>query len=173
MTPLFHLPDELLVQIIGYLRAIDIIRVQQTCLRLLSVVQSHAALQYEIELYATGMIDNPTSPLVVGDKLRCLRDKEAAWQQLDLSNPVTLPTKHNTSGIYDLTGGVLLLGERLRPDIQAGTDNVFTVDLRSVFDQHEEEARVKLWKKISLCKQVIDVGLAIQEHDLIAIVTYT
>ena len=64
--------------------------------------------------------------------LRCLRDKEAAWQQLDLSNPVTLPTKHNTSGIYDLTAGVLLLGERLRPDIQAGTDNVFTVDLRSV-----------------------------------------
>ena len=167
------LPDELLGDIAAFLSALDLVHAQQVCRRFRNVLQSHAALQYTIELHATAMVDNPACRLPPGEKLRLLREKEDAWRQLNLSNRTTLPLKHNPSGIYDLTGGVLLLGERIQREAHTGTDNVRTVPLHPLFDADSDDGKAKFWNKIDLHKQVIDVGLAIPEHDLIAIVTYT
>ena len=94
---------------------------------------------------------------------------------MDLSERTVIPLNHHPSGIYDLTGGVLLLGERQANQSAVGTDNVHTVKLQSAFDRHDDNklSSDSLWQKIDVGRQVIDVGLAIQEHDLIAIVTYS
>ncbi|KAI8986782.1 hypothetical protein BD414DRAFT_578064 [Trametes punicea] len=169
---LLSLPDELLVHIASQLPFADVISLHQVCSRWLDIVRSHAALQYKLELRVAGMIDNPASRQVPGERLRILREKEAAWRVLDLSDKRSLTLKHNPSGIYDLTGGTLLLGERRQGESFTGTDAVHTINLHSAFDDRAKQRASSLWSNIDLGKQVIDVGLAIQEHDLIAVVTY-
>ncbi|KAJ8472392.1 hypothetical protein ONZ51_g8540 [Trametes cubensis] len=170
---LLDLPDELLVFIASALDFEDILRLQQVCTRLRGVVKSDSALQYALELRVAGMMDNPASRLVPGERLRILRAKEEAWRLLDLSDRRSIALNHNPSGIYDLTGGTLLLGERRHSENLTGTDAVHTINLHSAFSHAEEQDTRALWSNIDLGKQVIDVGLAIQEHDLIALVTYS
>ncbi|CDO73902.1 hypothetical protein BN946_scf185016.g59 [Trametes cinnabarina] len=170
---LLSLPDELLVHIASYLEYSDLIALQLVCARWHEVIKSNAGLQYTLELRVAGMIDNPASRLVPGERLRILRDKEAAWRTLDLSDKRSLTLQHNPSGIYDLTGGTLLLGERRFAEGLSGTDAVHTINLHSAFEEEQYQSSPSLWSNLDLGKQVIDVGLAIQEHDLIAIVTYT
>lgn len=170
---LVDLPDELLAQIASLLDAGALVRLQQVSTRFHVVVQSNVALQYAIELDVAGMVDNPASRLVPAERLRILRQKEESWRTIDLSDRRVLSLQHNPSGIYDLTGGVLLLGERRNAGMHTGTDSVHTVHLHSAFRNAAGDARpLPLWRTIDLGQQVIDVGLAIQEHDLIAIVTY-
>ena len=170
---ILDLPDELLAQIAVHLSFKDILHLQQVCSRFYDLVNSIAALQYAIELRVAGMIDNHASRLVPGERLRILREKEKAWMGVDLSDKKVLPLSHNPSGIYDLTGGVLLRGERRHTEGNTGTDSVHTVRLHSAFEEKAVTQTSKLWSHLDLGKQVIDVGLAIQEHDLIAIVTYS
>ncbi|TBU56474.1 hypothetical protein BD310DRAFT_823696 [Dichomitus squalens] len=167
------LPDELLAQVAIHLSFCDLLHLRQACTRLFDVVNSTAALQYAIELRVAGMIDNQASHLVPGDRLRILLEKEKAWREIDLSDRNVLPLNHNPSGIYDLTGGVLLLGERKHSEGNTGTDGVHTVHLHSAFEEGAASHTRKLWSHLDLGKQVIDVGLAVHEHDLIAIVTYS
>ena len=173
MATILHLPEELLTQIAIHLSWRDLIHLQQTCTSLLDVVQSNAALQYIIELHVAGRIDNSASSLVPGERLRILREKERAWRDVDLSDRKVLPLRHHPSGIYDLTGGVLLLGERRHSEGTIGTESVHTVRLHSAFGDQATSPANKLWSHLDLGRPVIDVGLAIQEHDLIAIVTYS
>lgn len=128
---LLDLPDELLVQIASYLALYELLFLQQTCSRWQEVVRSSAALQYAIELSVAGMIDNPASRLVPGERLRILERKEKAWRVLDMSDRKSLTLSHRPSGIYDLTGGTLLLGERHNGEGYAGTDAVHTINLHS------------------------------------------
>ncbi|KAH9855664.1 hypothetical protein C2E23DRAFT_814283 [Lenzites betulinus] len=164
------LPDELLESIASHLPFEDLVHIRRVCRRWHDVVETNATLQYAIELRVAGMIDNPASRLVPGERLRLLRAKEHAWREIDLSDKRSLTLGHRPSGIYDLTGGTLLLGERRNNDSYTGTDAIHTVDLHSVFSESTTRPR---WSNIDLAKQVIDVGLAIQEHDLIAVVTYS
>ena len=173
MAVILDLPDELLAQIALHLSWRDLIHLQQTCNCLLDVVKSTAALQYIIELHVAGRIDNYASTLVPGERLRILHKKEWAWRNVDLSDRTVLPLRHNPSGIYDLTGGVLLLGERSHSEGTTGTESVHTVRLRSAFKDQPTSQANRLWSHLDLGKPVIDVGLAILEHDLIAIVTYS
>ncbi|KAI0367219.1 hypothetical protein BV20DRAFT_1024880 [Pilatotrama ljubarskyi] len=170
---LLDLPDELLVHIASDLHFRDLLNLQQVCSRWRDVVKSNAALQYDIELRVAAMVDNPSSRLVPGERLRILRAKEQAWRTLDLSDKRSLVLGHRPSGIYDLTGGTLLLGERRVAEGFSGTDAVHTIGLHSAFSGSGPRAPPSLWSNIDLGKQVIDVGLAIQEHDLIAVVTYS
>ncbi|KAI0674135.1 hypothetical protein C8Q78DRAFT_1184113 [Trametes maxima] len=173
---LLRLPDELLLQIAAQLDFHQLFSLQEVCARLCDVIRSDAALQYAIELRVAGMIDNPASHLVPGERFRILRAKENAWRAFDLSDKVSLPLRHQPSGIYDLTGGTFLLGERRFSDQSSTTDAVNLIRLHSVFPEgpeHAERDPSTYWSKIDLKKQVIDVGLAVQEHDLIAVVTYS
>ncbi|KAL1941516.1 hypothetical protein VTO73DRAFT_6955 [Trametes versicolor] len=170
---LLGLPDELLVQIASYLALYELLFLQQTCSRWQEVVRSSAALQYAIELSVAGMIDNPASRLVPGERLRILERKEKAWRVLDMSDRRSLTLSHRPSGIYDLTGGTLLLGERHNGEGYAGTDAVHTINLHAAALEDGVRTNGPSWSNIDLGKQVIDVGLAIQEHDLMAIVTYS
>ncbi|KAH9941284.1 uncharacterized protein BXZ73DRAFT_88427 [Epithele typhae] len=171
MCPFLELPDELLADITAYLGAREHISLLPVCRRLYALVQSHAAFQYAIGLFAAGMVDHPASPLVSGEKLYALKHKEEAWGRLDLSNRKTIMMPLNPSGIYDLTGGLALFGERLIPTSNLGTDAVWTLPLNDACNSEEPEL-FHLWSRLDVGLRVIDVGLNIHEHDLIAVVTY-
>jgi hypothetical protein len=157
-TMLLDLPTELVVQIFFHLSPIDLVSCQLTCKYLHSVVQDSVVLQYHMALIAAKASDNPCSPLPVSTKLAQLKNGERAWAILKPTFTTTIPVDHNPSGIYDLTGGVYLLGNHNRQDLHY---------LR--LPSHPDEKTG--WNTIKVGRTIIDMGLCVYEHDLIAVVT--
>lgn len=180
---LLDLPPELIIQLLSYLPHTCILRCRLTHPFLLKLIDNSAHLQYIIELAASGFENNPspTCKLVIGDRLRLLKTQEQAWINLNFAKTVKIETKPKPSSIYDLTGGIFLLGETT----ESGPDTTEALNLTHLpskdddFNEKErDEARSYLpnpWWTIDLktnCK-LVDVGLAVHEHDLIAVVTYS
>ncbi|KAI0045133.1 hypothetical protein FA95DRAFT_1680673 [Auriscalpium vulgare] len=76
---LLRLPDELLVLICGPLDCRALLACKLVCQRIRAVIQDHPALQYTIELAASGMRDGPSTSLPVSNRLAMLMDHQAAW----------------------------------------------------------------------------------------------
>jgi hypothetical protein len=81
------------------------------------------------------------------------------------SERVSVPFK--TTTMYDLTGGAFLRGTILDYMSQRPTGYAF-VSLPSLLDPQDQKS---VWKGLSLEIPILDVGLAVHEHDLIAILT--
>ena len=154
---LLNLPTELVVHILLYLDT-DIASCRLTCTYLDNVVRDSVVLQYHTALIGARATDNPCSDLPLSKKLEQLKDGEKAWAVLKPTSITTIPVKHNTSGIYDLTGGVYLLGNQSRRDLHY-------VRLPSHPGEEPE------WSTIHVGRTIIDMGLCVYEHDLIAVVT--
>ncbi|KAH9939181.1 hypothetical protein B0H21DRAFT_757168 [Amylocystis lapponica] len=173
---LLDFPPELFVRILLFLPLSDLATCQRVNRTVNDTIQSSVELQYSIELAAAGAEDDTSSPLVLADRLRLLRARETAWGLLDFSRVTTIPVCHRPSSIYDLTSGLFLLGETFVHHrlIQKGTDALRTIRLPCSQEGEGREAgeEAPSWSKISLEASVIDIGLAVQEHDLIAVVTY-
>ncbi|KAF8961935.1 hypothetical protein BDZ97DRAFT_1826703, partial [Flammula alnicola] len=138
----------------------DLVACELACRYLLSVIRGSIALQYHVALIGAKAMDNPCSVLPVSTKLAQLKAGEKAWAVLRPNFTASIPVKHSPSGIYDLTGGVYLLGDQTRRALHY-------VRLPS---HAEEEAE---WKTIDVGRMIIDMGLCVYEHDLIAVVTTT
>ncbi|KAI9057481.1 hypothetical protein FKP32DRAFT_1350242 [Trametes sanguinea] len=166
---LLQLSPELLVQILSYLDYQDL----QVCRRvnwaMNKLIQSSIALQYSMQLQLYGYEDNPICPLVIADKLRLLRQQEASWSRLDFEKETSVRIPFNPSSIYDLTDGVLLLGESLS-GIQTGADTVRWAPLSRLISAQPDPSS-NLWEKIDVGAHIIDVGLSVEEHDLIVVAT--
>ncbi|OBZ77956.1 hypothetical protein A0H81_02072 [Grifola frondosa] len=107
------------------------------------------------------------------NKLRLLRGREQAWRRLDLPEVTSIPVRHSPSGIYDLTRGVFLLGERSRQSSRRSTDGLKFIKISSIGANGTERGDGHIsWSTIKLERPIIDIGLSAQEHDLIAVVTY-
>lgn len=186
---LFHLPTELLIRILSYLSHLALLQCRLTHPMLCRIIDDSVLLQYTLELAIAGLEDNPSPAcgLVVGDRLRSLKAQERSWRNLDFGKTVTVGVRHKSSSIYDLTGGVFLLGETNDPSHHR-TDALNLVRLPSVDDfhtsGHDERGEgsstggrstqmLESWSRIDIKSKLIDVGLAVQEHDLIAVVTYS
>ncbi|KAH9851606.1 hypothetical protein C2E23DRAFT_829886 [Lenzites betulinus] len=166
---LFGLSHELLVHILSYLDYEHL----QLC-RLLNramdrLIQSSIVLQYSMQLQLYGYEDNPSCPLVLADKMRLLREQETAWSRLDFEKETTIRIPFNPSSIYDLTDGILLLGESVS-GIQSGADTVRWTRLSQLIES-EDLPSSQLWEKIDVGAHIIDVGLSVEEHDLIVVAT--
>ena len=118
---------------------------------------------------STSTSTGTSSSLSTKDKLDLLQSKFHAWDRLALDGPPGLiGVQHRPSGIYDLTGGVYLLGS------EDGRE-LFWVDLP---DGEGEEGgnggggggSVK-WRKVRTDKAIVDMGLCVYEHELLGIVT--
>ncbi|KAI0366639.1 hypothetical protein BV20DRAFT_951818 [Pilatotrama ljubarskyi] len=167
---LLDLSHELLVHILSYLDYEDL----QVCRRLNhamnKLIQSSIVLQYSMQLQLFGYEDNPSCPLVIADKLRLLRQQEIAWSRLDFDKETSIRIPFNPSSIYDLTDGVLLLGESLS-GIQSGADTVRWTRLSRLISHEDGPPPSRLWEKIDVGAHIIDVGLSVEEHDLIVVAT--
>lgn len=108
-----HLPPELLVHILSYLPGKDLLfSVQLTCHFLRDVVRTSTSLQYIIELFYAGFENNLLSNVAVAERWEALRRSEEAWSNLTSVRRSTLHVAHASSGLYDLSAGIYVLGER-------------------------------------------------------------
>ncbi|KAH8989922.1 hypothetical protein EDB86DRAFT_2941489 [Lactarius hatsudake] len=164
---LLDIPPELIVSIILCLSPHDIMSCQGTC-RTLCGVCKHTALRYLVELERHGVSDDLRPGISYPERLLLLQRREEAWANIDFRKSVQVTVPFESTGIYDFTGGAFLLGTRLhstsrRPTI--GYSYLTPPSLSSIDDQ-----KLK-WQEISLGIQIMDVGMAVHEHDLIAALT--
>jgi len=77
---------------------------------------------------------------------------------LDFRKLVQVCVPFDSTGIYDFTGGAFLLGRRLYSASRRPT----------VGEENQKEVQ---WMGLNLGIQILDVGLVVHEHDLIAALT--
>ncbi|KAL6299410.1 hypothetical protein BKA93DRAFT_829888 [Sparassis latifolia] len=166
-----ELPSELIVVILSFLPLSDLVACRRTNKLLDSTIESSVVLQYLIELQVAGAVDNPSSSLPVSDRLRVLKARESAWEQIECTNVTSIRVDFNPSSIYDLTGGVFLLGESLYEPFARTFRETDALRWLRLSRASGDKPTLSPWFKIDLEASILDVGLAVEEHDLIAVVT--
>jgi hypothetical protein len=109
--------------------------------------------------------DNPTSPIPISERLARLRAREEAFGEVNATWKVSVSVPFPASGLYELSGGMFWLGEVNRKALRY-------IELPS--QPAEEGAPPMEWGRIALPSKesvIIDFGLGIEEHDLVAMVT--
>ena len=99
-------------------------------------------------------------------RLRILEKREEAWAMLNFHGSVKIPIPFNRSGHWAFTGGALLLGtahEGHQP-----TMGHSYITLPSLFDAQDQKIE---WKRHDFETEVLQVELAVYEHDMIAVLT--
>lgn len=152
------LPTELIVRICLLLNPPDLLSCQLTSKILHDIIQRSVIIQYHCALHAASADDNPNCPLSLSERLALLRRGSKAWKILEPNFIQTIPVAHDPSGIYDLTGGTYLLGNYAR------------LELHYVQLPNSPEER-SVWRTINVDRRIIDMGLSVYEHDLLAVIT--
>ena len=158
---LLNLPNELTIHILSFLTHQDLIACQLSNRALYTTIKTSVLLQYQIALSTFKATDNPSCPLSVSERLQALKGSEDAWTFLRNDFNRRIAVNFEVSGIYDLTGGVFLLGNASRTALHY-------IKLPSSIEDNVE------WKKIQLNPEdgtIIDMGFCLHEHDLLAVVT--
>ncbi|CAA7261077.1 unnamed protein product [Cyclocybe aegerita] len=109
---LLQLPPEILLCVLEYLSPHNLVLCQLTNRQLRTLIHNSVVLQYNMALAVARAEDNPYSSAPLSKKLEHLRVSEDAWSMLKpkFKVEILVPVPHQTSGIYDLTGGAYLLG---------------------------------------------------------------
>ncbi|KAI0346087.1 hypothetical protein BDW22DRAFT_717726 [Trametopsis cervina] len=76
------LPIELICWIFSYLGCNELVVCRQLCRKLKQIIDTTAGLQYTIQLYLSGMADNPAHSLSTADKLALLKRYHDQWYSL-------------------------------------------------------------------------------------------
>ncbi|KAI0285737.1 hypothetical protein BC826DRAFT_1109157 [Russula brevipes] len=174
LTSLLYIPPELICYILQYLSPHDIISCRRTC-RALYDLCNDSPLRYLVQMERAAVTDDLRPGLSYPERLRILEQREKTWAMLDFRKSTQVCVPFESTGIYDFTGGAFLLGTRLysasrRPTV--GYSYIFLPSL-SDSDSDSDDAQHKAleWKGLNLGIQILDVGLAVHEHDLIAALT--
>ena len=164
---LLHFPPELMTRILLYLSPLDIISCGRTC-RVLYDLRNDSKLRYLVQMERCAVRDNMNPGLSYPERLHILEKREEAWATLDFRRSVKVSIPPNPSSRYEFTGGTFLLGTT--PDCDSGDSTVgFSyVTLPSLSDSQDQNLE---WKACSIETEILDFGLAVDEHDLIAAVT--
>ncbi|KAF4589958.1 hypothetical protein EYR38_009253 [Pleurotus pulmonarius] len=171
---LFSLPPELITRILLHARIQDLIRCLQVNTSLRDLISNTLILQYSIDAYFAGAqvlngadIDILTDTTLT-ERVTHLKERETAWRILrpDFRERINVP--HTASGIYDLSGGIYFLGEAISHDSMF--HRMQTVGLRYLRLPNKmfEESK---WESIAVDQPIVDIGLSVYEHDLIAVIT--
>ncbi|KAI5120600.1 hypothetical protein M0805_008077 [Coniferiporia weirii] len=189
---LMKLPEETFLQILLHLGLKDILAFNSVCRSAHALFVNSTRLQYVAELEAAGCLDifldqqfvssvNNQEKPSIPERLKYPREREARWRELDLLKRAAKVPPPNKAGlsIYDLTGGVYACGSGAR-----GSGLNF-LDLREVSHRSEvcsnqaqgRERRLRppkravFWQSFPFQENIVDFGMALQEHDLIAVVS--
>ncbi|KAG6810532.1 hypothetical protein H0H92_011450 [Tricholoma furcatifolium] len=121
---------------------------------------SCSGLKFRLAAHEAGIDINPNATYLASERLSLLDRVENGWANLNFDFVKIIPILHGASSLYTLTGDVLVLGDRKNRRI-----------LHHVTIPSREGGEELKWKKIDVGSRVINFGLSIYEHDLIAVVT--
>ncbi|KAG5649126.1 hypothetical protein H0H81_006105, partial [Sphagnurus paluster] len=155
---LLLLPPEIAVRILCFLELPDLMRMHQVHSHLREYIQSFHILQYRIATQSAYVEDNPTSTLPISERLKLMRKLERGWARCNIDFRRVIHVKHEPSGIYDLTGGIYLSSD----------DDGHTLHYVQLPSKKDDPIE---WKSIDVQKPVVDAGLSVLEHDLLAVIT--
>ncbi|KAG6908210.1 hypothetical protein DXG01_005682 [Tephrocybe rancida] len=157
---LFDLPPEIILQILCFLDLSELALLQCTSSILCDLIQDSQGLQYRFAAAAAGVEDNAYTSHAAHERIKLLKNREEGWLNVDIDFEKTIPIISFPSGIYDLTGGIYFRGDWSRR----------TIHYCRLPSQPSDAA---VWKQITVDKPLVDIGVSVFEHDLIAILTYT
>lgn len=165
MMYFLDLPMEIIIQILLELPLPDLFACLRTNRLLFQGIRNSVPLQYWIETQIACVEDNPKSDLDLCERLAMLRHREHAWTHFDYNFIAPIPVRQKSSGIYDLTPNFYLLGDAADLDRSIHTA-VRYVRLPSSIPSQEPS-----WSQINIGRCIIDFATAIEEHNLVALVT--
>lgn len=157
---LIDLPPEILVRIFLFLPLPGLLACQGVNNYIYNVITSSIELQYALHCKSATQLDtdNPHCLLSFKERLTLLLAKESRWKELNHRFHTTANIPFLTAGIYDLSGGVYLLGDASRRALHY-----------SYLPNDSDQKLV--WKSLTTDHSIIDMGLCVHEHDLIVIIT--
>jgi len=164
---LLHFPPELMTRVLLCLSPLDIISCGRTC-RILYDLCNDSTLRYLVQMERCAVSDDMSPGLSYPERLHILEKREEAWAMLDFRRSVEVFIPFNPSGYYDFTGGMFLLGMGHDCESRRLTVGYSCITLPSLADPQDQNLE---WKGYSLETQILIVGPAVEEHDLIAAVT--
>ena len=100
--------------------------------------------------------------------LLLLEMREEAWANLDFQKTVQVTVPFEPTGIYDFTGGAFILGTGLH---SAGHRPTFGYSYVVLPSLQSAEVQKLPWRELTLGVEILDFGMAVHEHDLIAALT--
>ncbi|KAJ6480495.1 hypothetical protein C8R47DRAFT_1218696 [Mycena vitilis] len=163
-----HLPAELILACLADLPLDDL----DSCLKcgnrtLHEVIDNSVLLRYRRAQDRAGVEENPcvASNLGISDRLAALHSREANWSQLTPRSRHTIAGDLRTGGLYDLASDTYFVGNVADPNTMSRTGIKYVCTSPMVEPSQ--------WRMIDVGRSIIDFGTALEEHDMIAMVTYT
>ncbi|KAM6497445.1 hypothetical protein JOM56_007918 [Amanita muscaria] len=126
-----------------------------------AIIQSSTLVQYCLACKAAGVIDNPQSPLSYGERLEALKKREDAWRKLKPAFETTIKINDLPSTLYELSAGNYFLSDINRRDL-------YYCRLPSSPQDDPQWCRIpghgpgQSWSG-----SIIEMGMAVYEHDLV------
>ncbi|KAJ6555992.1 hypothetical protein B0H19DRAFT_1262115 [Mycena capillaripes] len=164
---LLDLPPELIVACLVHLSSTDV----ESCLNCRNrlfreIILNSVQIQYLRELEHAGVEEGvPVSNSVVSDRLDALRRRESNWLNFTPTSRHIIPIDFPTTGVYDLASDIYLVGD-------TGGDANALPYTAIKYIHTSPESTSQEWRRIDVEKPIADFGTALEEHDLIAFVTY-
>jgi hypothetical protein len=171
---LLSLPEEILLHILSLLPLRSLLAVDLTCRPLRALLSSSTLLQYSRQLQLTELTDLPSAPGLISDRLAAMRAHVDAWRTLSLrARPVHVhtPAPGVQSGIYDLSAGWLFLGACDPATAELPYRLTRIVHAARLPEPGAPAGQQPEWVKLDIRKDVVDIGVNVEELDLVVLLS--
>ena len=164
LISLLDLPPELVTRVLLHLSPLDIISCRRTC-RVLYDLCSDSTFRYLIQLERCALSDDMSPGLSYPERLRILEKREEAWAMLNFDRSVKIPIPFDQCTHWSFADGALSFGTALDYEDRGSATGHSYVTLPSLSDAHDQKFE---WKSHDFETKVLDVELAVHEHDMMA-----
>ncbi|KAF8731573.1 hypothetical protein AX14_004682 [Amanita brunnescens Koide BX004] len=164
---LLRLPHELLENILLQLDPLSVKACALWSREFITIIRSSIALRYLLACHAAGVVDNPHCKLSYAECYEALRKREKGWCRLQPAFIQTFDVWHGFTLKYDLTSGVYL-------QVAYRDVGVHYCTLPSTPNNVPRWAAINAFGPSSNGDeelQIVDVGMAIHEHDLVVVIS--
>ena len=162
------LPVEILVRIFSFLDLRDLLRLDVVDRLHHTLIHDTPELLYQVCLYEQGLQDEPSKHNLL-EKLRLLDKRAESLNHIDDLYRTRVKVAHRPSNIYDLSNGVYILGDSLNTQTARVTKALRYLELFPA--SNGPQTHDHLWPHFTMGANIVDIGLALQEHDLLAAIT--
>ena len=164
-----QVPPEILAKIFAEVPCLlDLLACGRVCKDFHQVFKDSTRLQYRIELEKSGMVNNSYCTLPTPARVKMLCERERAWGHFNwkfITKDITAPLE--ASPIYAGASRIMVLG-LLDPDMSGGFS---TRGFQSiVLPSRDGEDMSAAWETADVGENILNFGIAFEEHDLLAYV---